>query len=175
MTGLAIAGITAMVAGAGYSAYSQYQQGKAQEQIANAEAKEAEYQAELENTRAGIAQLNGEMEADKRNRQLAAEVGRLYSEYAGNGLLVGGTGEGDTFRHVLDSSMKEGASDVKTIKENAAMDVWNYEANRNSLLATAQNKRVSGKNAKRAGATGAAGTLMTGVGGAMLGGAGFFK
>ena len=74
MEAVVIAGMVATIAGAGYSAYSQHQQGKAANTAAKAAAAESERQAQLENERAGIAQIQGEQEAERRSRQLAQDI-----------------------------------------------------------------------------------------------------
>lgn len=136
-TTAAVVADAAIIAGTAYSAYSSYEQGVAAEQAAKAQAEqykaqaaileqqalENDRQAKYENERAGIAQVQGELEAEKRSRLLAAEIGSLYAAYAGNGLLVDG-GENDTFGAVLKSSVAEGQADISTIRDNAAINVW---------------------------------------------------
>ena len=109
-----------MVTGIAYSAYSTYQQGVAQKETNEANAKiaanqaaaqeaqaqEYERQAALEKDQAGIAQIQGEQEAAKRARARASEVGSTYAAAAGNGLLVSGS-ETDTFANVLKSQEQE--------------------------------------------------------------------
>ena len=109
----AVVADAAIIAGSSYGAYSAYEQGKAAEQQAKAaneqakaqasayaaQAAESERQAELERDRAGIAQIQGEREAERRSRALSAEIGSIYAATAGNGLLVDGN-EDDTFASV---------------------------------------------------------------------------
>ncbi|MBP5791301.1 MAG: hypothetical protein J6W80_03485 [Kiritimatiellae bacterium] len=149
--------------GTGVGAYSDYQTGKAQKQQADAQAAENERQAKLENERAVIAQLQGEQEAEKRSRRLAADIGAQYAAWAGSGLLVDG-GTKDTLGSVLKTTVAEGQADISTIRDNAAMEVWGHQANASSLLASAGNNRIAGKNYKRAGGLNAAGTTVTGLG-----------
>lgn len=158
-----VASAIATATGAAVSAYSSHQQGKAQRQAAEAQAAENAYQAKLENERAGIAQLQGEQEAEKRSRIMAADIGSLYAGYAGNGLLVDG-GKKDTLGSVLSTTINEGIADISTIKDNAALDVWTHQANAKSLLASAGNNRIYGKNMQRAGNISALGSLATGTG-----------
>jgi hypothetical protein len=160
---VAIASLVAMAVGGGYSAYSSYQQGKAQQTQAKAQAAESERQAELEMERAGIAQIQGEQEAAKRSRQLAADIGSSYANYAGNGLLVDG-GTKDTLASVLKTQVAEGPADISTIKDNTALNIWTHESNAKSLLASAGNMRIAGVNAKRAGVNSAIGTSFSTVG-----------
>ena len=100
--GAAVVADAAIIGGTAYSAYSSYEQGVAAEQAAKAQAeqykaqaaileqqaKENERQASYENTRAGIAQLQGEQEAAAKMRQRAAQIGSTYATAAGNGILV---------------------------------------------------------------------------------------
>lgn len=161
--GAAAVADAALIAGSSYSAYSSYEQGKAADRNAEALAAANEYQAKLNEERAGVAQLQGEQEAADRSRALAAEIGGLYAGFAGNGLLVDGSGD-DTFGKVLTSTVKEAEADISRIRDNTAINVWNYEANKGSLLASAENERISGKNAYKAGKINALGTSLQGAG-----------
>lgn len=167
-TAAAVAADAAIIAGTAYSAYSSYEQGKAADQQAKAAAAENRYQAQLMEERAGIAQIQGEQEAEKRSRILAAEIGRQYANWAGSGLLVD-AGD-DTFASVLDSTVAEGQADVTTVKNNAAINVWTYKSNSNSLLASAENNLISGSNARVAAKYNALGTSLSGAGSLIGGG-----
>lgn len=182
MVGLAIAGIAATAIGATYSAISSYRQGEAAEQAAKAQAKalqaqaaENERQAVIAQERAGIAQVQGEQQAEMRSRQLASEIGSAYANWAGNGLLVEGA-PGDTFGNVLSSTVTEAESDISTIRDNAAIDVWTHQNDAYGLLATASNQRadaqntlIQGRYAKSAAKMNALGTLIGGYGKAATG------
>ena len=189
--GAAAVADAAIIAGTAYSSYSSYQQGKAAEQAAKAQAeqykaqaaileqqaRENERQAEYENMRAGIAQVQGEQEAANRSRQLAAEIGALYAGYAGNGLLVDGP-SGDTFGSVLKSTVTEGQADISTIKDNAAINVWEHLANKGSYETSALvnrmganmnvtasgNSVIAGRNSRSIGKLNAIGTALQGTG-----------
>lgn len=158
-----MAGMVASAAASGYSAYSSYQQGKAQRTAAEAEAAEGERQARLENERAGIAQTQGEQEAERRSRILAADIGSTYANFAGNGLLVNGSAK-DTVGSVLSAQVREAQSDVSAIRDTTSLNVWTHQANAASLLATAANRRIGGRNAYRAGVSGAIGGGLGAVG-----------
>lgn len=151
-----VAGMVASAAAQGYSAYASYQQGKAQQTAAKAAAAESERQAKLENERAAIAQVQGEQEAEKRSRILAADIGSLYANYAGNGLLIDGSTK-DTIGSALSTTVAEAQSDISAIRDNTALNVWTHQSNAQSLLASAANQRISGVNAYRSGLTGAIG------------------
>lgn len=160
---VAIAGLIATAVGGGYSAYSSYQQGKAQETQAKAQAAESERQAKLEEERAAIAQIQGEQEAEKRSRQLALDIGSTYANFAGNGLLVDGSPK-DTLGSVLKTQVAEGLSDISTIRDNTALNVWTHKSNAASLIASAGNQRIAGKNARAAGVNSALATGISTVG-----------
>lgn len=175
MTGLAIVSLAATAIGTGISAYSAYQEGKAakeqaqmQAELYEQQAAENRRQAQLENERAGIAQLQGEQEAAHRSRALAAEIGHNYAEWAGNGLLVD---RGDTFGNVLKNSATEAAADISTIRDNTAMNVWTHQANAASYRASAANNMLSaessllsGRNAAKTAKYNALGTALGGIG-----------
>lgn len=162
-TSLFYASAAVAAVGAGVAAYGTYQQGKAQEQQAKAEAAQQSYQAKLNEERAAVAQLQGEQEAAKRSRAMAAEIGSQYANYAGNGLMVDGVGK-DTLGDVLKTTVTEADADIKTIRDNAAMNVWTYKANASAQRASAQNSLIAGKNARKAGTIGAWGTGLSGIG-----------
>lgn len=170
-----------MVVGAVTSGVAQYQSAEAtkksaeaQQTAAEAQAQENERQAQLENERAGIAQIQGEQEAAKRSRTLAADIGSLYADAAGNGLLVdGGLGTKDTLGSVLTTTVAESQQDISTIRDNTAISVWEHQSNANSLRASAGNARISGLNALASGKAqasaakvGAVGSTIQGVGSA---------
>lgn len=161
MTGVAIASLVTMAAGAAVAGYSSYQQGKAAEQQAKAEAAQQAYQAKLNEERAAVAQLQGEQEAAKRSRAMAAEIGSQYANYAGNGLMVDGAGK-DTLGDVLKTTVTEADADIKTIRDNTAMNIWTYKSNAAAQRAAAQNSLIAGKNARTAGNIGAWGSLLSG-------------
>ncbi len=150
---------TAAVAGAAgtiYGGVASYQSGKAEaaanksaalaaKREAEAQAAEQTRQAQLENTRAGIEQIQGEQEAEKRSRLFAQDIGSIYANYAGNGLMLDGTAK-DTIGSALTSTAAEAAHDISTIRDSAAMNVWTRRANAGSLLASAANTRIAGHN-----------------------------
>ena len=156
MTALLVTSAVATVAGATLGAVGAYQQGKAAEsagkaqakasmQQAQAEAAEQNRQARLENTRAGIAQIGAEQEAEKRSRILAQDIGSMYANFAGNGLMVDGSAK-DTVGAALRTEVGEAASDITTIRDNAAMEVWTHRANAASHRANAANSLIAGRN-----------------------------
>lgn len=154
-----IAGMITAIAGGAYSAYSSHQQGKAQQAQAKAEAEEMNRQAKLSEERAAIAQLQGEQEAEKRSRALAADIGSTYANWAGNGLLVDGAGNmKDSLTSVVNTQTAEAQADISTIRDNTAINIWEHQSNAASARASALNRQVYGKNMKRAGTNAAIAT-----------------
>lgn len=155
---VAIAALVSMAATAtagGISAYNSYEQGKEQERQAKFAANEAQKQAKLEQERANIAQIQGEQEAERRMRAYLQEVGSVYANAAGNGILIDSGSMGDTLGRTLDTSATFAAKDVSTIRDNTALSIWTHEANEGQLLRSAANYRKQGKAAYRAGIIGA--------------------
>lgn len=137
-----------------------YQQGKAQKKAmdeaaqaaideAKAEGAQLDRQAGVEDARAGIEQVRGEREAERRSRVLAHDVGQMYADFAGNGLLVDGGTAKDTVGSALRLQASEAAADVGTIRDNAAMQVWGHMANAAQLRTSAANARIRGRNQAR--------------------------
>lgn len=156
MTALVITGAAMAVAGTVYGGVASYQAGKAEaaaqkdagraaQQQAEAQAQEQERQARIENARAGVEQIQGEQEAENRSRVLAQDIGAMYAGFAGNGLTVDGTAK-DTVGAALRTEAQEASSDISTIRDNAAMNVWTRQANAASLRASAGNARIAGYN-----------------------------
>lgn len=196
---IALGALVVSAAGAGYSAYSSYEQGKAQQRemeaqaeaqaelarrqaaAQHAQAQEYERQAQVEVEKAGVDQLKGQMEAERRSRLFAAEVGSTYANAAGNGLLIDGS-DTSTFANVLKSQNAEAQYDIGVIRANTAMDVWTRsESARNYLFAADQARRgasdslfssneylrsgyAQGANAAKAGTNAAIGTGISAVG-----------
>lgn len=152
---LVIAGIATAVGGT--MAYTNGKRAaKATKRAAEEQAAELRKQRDYENERAAIAQLQGEQEAEKRSRALAADIGSLYANAAGNGLLVDGAG--GTVGDVLRTTVTEGQADISTIRDNTAMNVWTHQTNaatyERSALATLENGRRAARDARHQGKLG---------------------
>ena len=147
--GVMVVGTAASIAGAGYSAYSSYQSGKAQERINNYNAKIAEQDA-ADKQRDGRILANAQRAAGERmmSRQRA-----LY----GKSGTVGGVG----------SPLMVQAEQAGQL-EMAALDVQrNANAQAGKLRQQAVADRMAGRAARQAGSLNAAGTLLQGAGNAM--------
>lgn len=150
MTGLVVSLVAAAVStaiGGAVTAITARQNAKATKAAASAQAAELKQQADLKQAQAGIAQRQGEEEEAKRMRQLANDIGSTYANFAGNGLLV--DSNGGTIASVLKTQTEEGLSDVATIKDNTAMNVWTYQQNAANLRASAKNTWEQGKATAR--------------------------
>ena len=152
----AVVADAAIVAASSYSAYAgaqaQRDAAKAQarqEQIAaeqyKLQAQELERQSQIEQEKAGIAQIQAEQEAERRSRILAADIGSTYANAAGNGLLVDANST-DTFANVLKTQAYEAAEDIATIRDNGRINVWEHQTNAKSLLVSAKTGMLSSQS-----------------------------
>lgn len=163
----AVTSATAAVAGAGISAYSARQQGKAQDAAAKAQAEQYRQQAKINQAQAEVAQLQGEQEARRRYALLNQDIGSLYAQFAGNGLDINTSG---VVGKALTSTVNEGVQDVKTINDNTRMNVWSLLNNKTQNLNSANISVYQGKAAKQAGTLSAWGEGVKGVGSAIQAG-----
>jgi hypothetical protein len=152
---LAVTSLVATAASGGLQAYASYQEGKELQRQAEFQAEEARKQAKLEQDRANIAQLQGEQETARRMRAYSQEVGSVYANAAGNGILIDSGSAGDTLGKALDTSAISAAEDVSTIRDNTALTIWTHQANKSQLLRSAENYKKQGKAAYRSGILGA--------------------
>lgn len=132
------------VAGAGMSAYGQYQSGKYQSDIARENAKTAEYQGEYA---ARIGAIDEQNYLAKVRGVLGAQRARL-----------GAAGVDPNTGTPLDmqtDTLQFGARDALTIRNNAAREAWGYRVE-------AVNSLEQGRLARSEAQYGAASTLLTG-------------
>ena len=146
---LAFAAIAASLAGAGISAYGQYQQGKSQQAMGEYNAKVAEQQATGE---ADVAQENAKRQRDMNRRQLSAirsqMAGSGISQSQGSSLDALGAASSELELQTLDM-FREGQAKQIAYGNQAGMDRW------------------QGNQAAKAGQIGAIGSLINGAGSAM--------
>lgn len=119
---------------------------KAAEAQAAAQAAAYAAQAKGSTLQAAIAQRQGEVEAEKRFRVMAQDIGSVYANASGNGLMVDGSGK-DTVGDILKTTADEAEWDINTIRENAAMNVWTYLQQAKAHSASASATLMSGKYA----------------------------
>lgn len=140
---LGVVSLTMSVIGGGVSAYSQYQQGKYQNQVAKNNATVAGIKAQNE-LRSGAAE-------DQQQRwKIRALMGKQSSAIGANN-VVGSTG---TALEMLGETAMFGEVDLNTIRNNAARRAWGYDVEKSNSLA-------EGKLAKYGGKMGAFGTLLS--------------
>lgn len=138
VTGLAVAGTL-------LSAYGAYQQGKAQQDV-------AEYTAKTNELAAGQAVEKGASAADQQRAKVRQIMGAQRAAMGASGAVIG---EG-TLGSVLDQTASLGEQDALQIERNAQLEAW-------GLRTGAQGKRFEGALAAAAGRTGAFSTLLTGA------------
>ena len=151
----------AMVAIAAVGTMAQMQ---AQRQAAAAQAAEANYQAQVaENNRITAEQLATDAEqrgeiAVRRHRQQVEQVkGRQVAALTASGFDVTSGSPLD----ILGDTAALGAQDELTIRDNAAREAWQHRVQASNLQAQANLLRFQADSTS----SGAAGTLLTGVGG----------
>jgi hypothetical protein len=137
VTGLAVAGTL-------LSAYGAYQQGKAQEDVAN-------YNAKMNELAADQKVQQGASAADQQRAKIRQILGAQRAAVGASGAVVG---EG-TSGAIFDQTAALGEQDALQIERNAQLEAW-------GLRTGAQGKRFEGALAAAAGRTGAFSTLLTG-------------
>lgn len=142
------------------AAAAQQAAAKAQSDQLRDQAELAALQAGIEQKKAGVAQEQGEVEAARRSRALAADIGNAYAQWAGNGLLVDG-GE-DSLGHLLTSNVREAGEDIGIIRTNTQNTVWEHDMNRTSYLMSEQSLRRQAKSALAVGGANAYATRVSG-------------
>ena len=167
------------VIGGAVSAYGQYQSGQAQKKMMN-------YQADVANQQAVLAQRTADQKSQLTQTQAMLDTKQLQRKYAilegtqaasraasgvGGGSGSSGDIATDTFKtQSLDEQMIRYNSDLKSwdLQQHAGMEVW-------GLGAEANMDRQAGKNAATAGTTAAAGTVLQTAGSAMMMGYSAYK
>ena len=124
---LAFAAIAASLAGAGISAYSSYQQGQAQNDMAKYNAKVAENQATSE---ADVAHENSKRQREMNRRQLSAIRSRMagsgVSQSQGSSLDVLGAAASELELQTLDL-FREGEAKQTAYRNQAGIERWQGE------------------------------------------------
>lgn len=143
--GIETALLVASVAGTAATAYGQIQQGKAAE-------KAAEYNAEVANMQAKDAINRGNIEAEAQRTKEAKVAGAQRAAAGASGAVV----DSGSFADVVLDTVTTGERDAQTIRTNAMRQAWGLESQADIDL-------YSGRQAKAASQTAAAGTLLTGA------------
>lgn len=132
-----------VAAAGGVTAYTQVQQGKYQNQVAQNNAKVAGMQAQ-------DALRSGAAEDQQRRWKIRALMAKQSAGFGANN-VVGSTG---TALDILGESAMFGEVDLNTIRNNAARKAWGYDVEKSNALA-------EGKLAKYGGKMAAIGTLLS--------------
>jgi|SRR5579862_345191 len=157
--GLSTALLGLGLAGAGVSAFGQYESGQATSQM-------AAYQAQVAQNNAAIAQQNAAWEAGAGESQVAAEGMKTAAKVASTKAAQGASGvdvnTGSTAA-VRTAETELGALDAMTIRSNTAKKTYGYEVASGSDIAQAGLLTQEGSQATTAGDIGAMGTLLSGA------------
>ena len=126
------------------------------------QAENERYQAMINDHRASVAQKGGEIEAERRAKQIAIDLGSNRAAFAGNGLLLDGSA--DTTGSIEDATIAEGWQDIGIIKDNAAMQVWGFQTNAVQQRTSAQEMNRQGKKGVKGATVSAIASISTGQG-----------
>lgn len=147
---LLIAGIVMSLAGAGMSAYSQYQAGESQKDA-------FDYQAKLNKQRAAMAETQGHIKQRQQDIEFGQKLAYAQTASASAGLSLGA---GSTLDYSM-SAQEQHAIEKQIISRNAGMESWGYNA-------SAAMNRFEGKSISLTSTMGAIGTGMSGLGSAAM-------
>ena len=152
--GMGAAQMGSSVAGGWISAIGGIAQAQEQKNQLDQQAENERYQALLNDHRAAVSQKAGEIEAERRAKQIAVDLGSNRAAFAGNGLLLDGSA--DTTGAIEDATIAEGWQDIGIFKDNAAMQTWGYQTN-------AIQQRTSAKEMNRQGKKGVEGAKVMAI------------
>lgn len=157
MTGVVMA-VTA-IASAAYSAYSQREAAKADQAMADAQARQEAENAKNEGQLAGLAQVETEKEAHRRYSTLNDDIGALYAGAAGNGVLL----NSGSVSSIINANVNEAKADVSSIFDQGNLKIQGHNYNANAYSTQSSLTKFAGKQAKSAGNRNAFGTLLSGA------------
>jgi hypothetical protein len=153
---LALGGASINVVQTGLGIQAARMQGKFQKDMAN-------YQADLERQRAGIAKKNAEVQAHRLAVQRRMETASGLTDFAANGLLI--DGDPNSAPNVWEQDMAaETAWQQEELRTQAMYEAWGFNANAGMLTAQGSMAR-RGATLERwgAGLSGAGSALATGA------------
>lgn len=107
------------------------------------QANAANYNAAVARNAATFAQQQGEVQAQAKDRQTAALIGRQRAVYAAGNLDVNSGSPLD----IQSDTAQIGRLDSLTIRNNAAREAYGYQANANLDTASAENYQTAGDTA----------------------------
>ncbi len=136
-----------LIAGtAAYGSYAENESGKAQQHLANRNAKLIDAQAD-------DAIVRGQEEANALRMRTRKLIGAQKAALAGQGVSVGSEVAGDLSNDALSMSLQ----DEQQIRRNSFREAW-------GIRGQASNQRLGGSYARRAGQNQAIGTVLGGIG-----------
>lgn len=142
-----IIAICAAVAGAATGAVADLYKANSQKSSLKQQAENEKYQAMLSERQAGDVQERGEVEAERRSRQIRRDISAARANYAGNGLLVDSGTAGD----VEGDIDAEGRQDIDIINLNTQRAAWGYEAQAAQHSYAAKAYKTAAKQAAQTG------------------------
>ena len=162
------AAIPIMAVGAGLSAYSQYQEGKASKNY-------YDYLAGTSKSNAMLARTAGEVEAKSIGAQEMQQVGQIHEqgrEVVGAqkaALASGGAGVGSkTGEQLVSDTLTKVDLDEQALRYNADLRMKNARIGAESQALNEESQaygyKIAGRNAKKAGTIGAYTSLLSGAG-----------
>ena len=170
-------GAVATVAGTALGAVGSYQQGKAQEAAYNYQAQVAQQNAKIAEQNAGMERQAGLEEARRQRIKTLQAVGTQKVALAANGVDVG---YGSSLDLIEDTSML-GELDALMLETEGERKARNYEIQANNYINEANLASYSARNARAASATvtlagglKAVGSLASSIGGGIFGATGGF-
>lgn len=159
---LAEIGTAAAVAGAAISAVGSIQSANAQSAAAKYNEQVANQNAQLAGQNASLAAASGDQQAAVQQQKTRAELGAIRAEQAASNVDVNSGSAVD----VRSSAAQLGEMNAITIRSNAARTAYGYETQATGFGNEAQLQGAQAGYDQTAGAIGAAGTFLGGIGNA---------
>lgn len=160
-TGMSVIGFDSMLlsgASTAMPAYSQYQQGKYNEGLADYNAAVARNNAISAEYQAKDAEARGKTAEQEHRDKIARLKASQRTAIAGSGFDLGFGSAVDT---VADTA-QIGEMDALTIRHNSAMEAWGYRNQANDYTAQAGGQSLNAQAASNTGLLNATGSLLTG-------------
>lgn len=148
------------VVGLAMSAYGMYQQGEAQQDQANYQAKIMDRNAQIADMNAQDAERRGQIEEKQLRLRTANIISDARSGLSGSGVVVDTGSPLD----IQTDTAAWGEFDVQTQRWNTAKEVWGIKNQAADYTAKGGLYRMSGANAASTGAMGAGSSLLAGAG-----------
>jgi hypothetical protein len=160
MCGPAAIPIAIALVGTAVTVYGQQQSAKAQKQAADYNARQDQYNSDLQGKQAQDARDRGAAAAADSLKDTSRRIGEGRVAWAGSGVDLN---SGSAALWETDA-LKAGLSDAEAIKYNAEQQALGFEGQAYNSRASANLNRARGSNAIRAGNTQAASSLLAGAG-----------